>query len=102
MSNFAPSIQLSVAEKREGDITRRAMCRKKKLLGETFISKCEGKKRNKGKERCRQLPEQGQGQKIEQEDSGSHVSRQNRCFVKEQEEHKIRSQGSEKPDLVTY
>ena len=47
MSNLAPSIQLSVAEKRAGDITRRAMCRKKTLLGETFISKCGKKKKQR-------------------------------------------------------
>lgn len=37
----------------------------------------------------------------EQEGSGSHMSRQNRWFVKEQEENQIRSEGSERPDLVT-
>lgn len=50
-SNLAPSTQLSVAEKRAGDIMRHVMCRKKKASWGNFLLPNVRRKRQKQRQR---------------------------------------------------
>lgn len=100
MSNLAPSIQLSVAEKRAGDNVQCA--ERKKLLEETFISKCEENKKKQKQRKMQTVARAGQWEKTEQEGSGSHISRQSRWFVKEQKNTRLGVKAQKRPDLVTY